>query len=91
MVHGLALLVLPLLYRASMIGWRSFQVTAYAFGVGGVVFPATLYGIALTGITKLGMVAPIGGTAFIIGWVTLAWGAFWAWKNPEPGVYTKGL
>jgi uncharacterized membrane protein YgdD (TMEM256/DUF423 family) len=32
--------------------------------------------MALTGITKLGAITPIGGLAFIIGWVLLAVAVF---------------
>jgi uncharacterized membrane protein YgdD (TMEM256/DUF423 family) len=31
--------------------------------------------LALTGETMLGAVAPIGGTAFIAGWLALVWGS----------------
>ena len=41
------------------------------FMVGILVFCGVLYTICLTGITKLGMVAPIGGLSFMIGWLLL--------------------
>jgi len=47
---------------------------------GVILFCGSLYLIALTGITKLGMVTPIGGVCFISGWV------FWLialLKNPD--------
>ena len=36
-------------------------------------FALTLYGLALGGPRWLGALAPIGGSAMILGWLTLAW------------------
>lgn len=36
-----------------------------------IIFSGSLYLIALTGITKLGMITPIGGTLFLIAWLYL--------------------
>lgn len=38
-------------------------------------FSGSLYALALTGEKWLGAIAPIGGTAFILGWATFAWAA----------------
>tara|TARA_Y100000591_G_C21263327_1_gene419285 strand:+ start:100 stop:468 length:369 start_codon:yes stop_codon:yes gene_type:complete len=40
--------------------------------VGILLFSGSLYLISLKGYTILGMITPIGGTAFIISWVLLA-------------------
>ena len=37
-------------------------------------FSGSLYALVLTGVTKLGMVTPIGGVLFIVGWGALAVG-----------------
>lgn len=34
-----------------------------------IIFPGTLYLLCLTGISWLGAITPIGGVAFILGWV----------------------
>ena len=39
-----------------------------------VLFSGSLYVMAVTGVTKLGMVTPLGGVAFIAGWAMLAFG-----------------
>lgn len=39
--------------------------------VGALVFSGALYVLALTGERWLGAVAPIGGTAMIVGWALL--------------------
>ena len=34
-----------------------------------VLFSGSLYVMALTGVTRLGMVTPLGGVGFLVGWV----------------------
>lgn len=41
-----------------------------------VLFSGSLYVLTLTGIRGLGAITPIGGAAFILGWLLLAWGAW---------------
>jgi uncharacterized membrane protein YgdD (TMEM256/DUF423 family) len=48
------------------------RVVATLFAVGVVVFSGSLYALALTGVTTLGAITPIGGLLFMAGWVTLA-------------------
>lgn len=45
-----------------------------------VVFSGSLYLLVLSGWTWLGMVTPLGGTAFLAAWGLLAW---FAWKEAE--------
>ena len=40
--------------------------------VGILLFSGSLYLISIKGFTKLGIITPIGGTAFIVSWVLLA-------------------
>lgn len=47
----------------------------WLFLAGTVLFSGSLYGLALTGIRWLGAVTPLGGAAFLAGWLCLAWGA----------------
>lgn len=68
--HTLALLVVGLL--ALHVQPRLLSASGWAFTVGILIFSGSLYVMALTGITKLGMITPIGGLAFIAGWVMLA-------------------
>lgn len=51
---------------------------AYAFILGIILFSGSLYLYVFTGITKIAMITPLGGTAFIIAWGLLAWGI---WKT----------
>ncbi|MFC4600490.1 DUF423 domain-containing protein [Cohnella hongkongensis] len=40
--------------------------------VGIVIFSGSLYALALSGVKMLGAITPIGGVAFIAGWICLA-------------------
>lgn len=62
-VHGLGMFGIAL---------TSPRALAYWFFLAGIVlFSGSLYVLALTNITKLGMITPFGGVAFLIGWA--AW------------------
>jgi uncharacterized membrane protein YgdD (TMEM256/DUF423 family) len=52
-----------------------FAVGAWLFAAGIVVFSGSLYVLALTGVRWLGAVTPLGGLAFLAGWLCLTWGA----------------
>ncbi|HUQ11697.1 MAG TPA: DUF423 domain-containing protein [Steroidobacteraceae bacterium] len=54
---------------------RVFAVAGWLFVAGIVVFSGSLYLLALTGLRGLGAATPIGGLAFLGGWLCLAWGA----------------
>jgi uncharacterized membrane protein YgdD (TMEM256/DUF423 family) len=47
----------------------------WLFLVGIALFSGSLYTMALTGIRKLGAVTPLGGLAFLAGWVALGYSA----------------
>lgn len=47
-----------------LAGWLMFA--------GILIFSGSLYVLSTTGITKLGMITPIGGLAFLAAWVLLA-------------------
>ena len=61
---------------------RGFRFAAAAFCVGIVLFSGSLYGIALAGAGWLGPVTPIGGMAFIGGWIGMGVGG-WALRDPS--------
>ena len=47
----------------------------WLFVVGIAVFSGSLYVLAITGVTWLGAITPIGGVGFIVGWMLLAYSA----------------
>jgi uncharacterized membrane protein YgdD (TMEM256/DUF423 family) len=50
----------------------------WLFVAGTLLFSGSLYALALSGLRWLGAVAPIGGVAFLAGWICLALAARWA-------------
>lgn len=75
--HALALLAAGLLniHASNGPGSRWLSTSAWCFFAGVLVFSGSLYMMAFTGITKLGMITPIGGALLIAGWLCMAWGA----------------
>jgi uncharacterized membrane protein YgdD (TMEM256/DUF423 family) len=74
MYHALALLAVAFV---SMHGaGRPANGAGWCFVVGIVLFSGSLYTLALTGVTRLGMITPFGGTLFIIGWALLVWAGY---------------
>ena len=73
MVHALALLAVGL--WTARLPSPATTVAGWAFTAGTIVFSGSLYTLALTGATQLGMVTPFGGAAFLVGWLALAAGA----------------
>ena len=70
MYHALALLA---------VGWAATRwpgswvgAAGWLFLAGIVVFSGSLYLMTLTGARWLGAITPLGGLAFILGWVSLA-------------------
>jgi uncharacterized membrane protein YgdD (TMEM256/DUF423 family) len=51
-------------------------IAGWSFIAGILIFSGSLYALALTGVTMLGAITPIGGLAFLAGWVALAIAAF---------------
>ncbi|WP_434606572.1 DUF423 domain-containing protein [Pseudomonas sp. R1-7] len=74
LVHTLALLGVALL--ATHIPGRIVTWAGISFVVGILLFSGSLYLLTLTGITKLGMITPLGGVAFLIGWLCLGLAAW---------------
>jgi uncharacterized membrane protein YgdD (TMEM256/DUF423 family) len=73
MYHALALLAAA----SAWARWptRIFAASGWLFVAGIVVFSGSLYLLALTGIRGFGAVTPLGGLAFLGGWLCLAVGA----------------
>lgn len=77
MYHALALLLVAiLLTQIELPNPQTLVVSGVAFIVGIVLFSGSLYALSLTGIQELGILTPIGGIVFIVGWGCLAAAAF---------------
>ena len=70
--HALALLVVAGMLER--LRHPAVVRAAWGFLAGTVLFSGSLYTLALTGHRWLGAVTPLGGAAFIAGWLSLAWG-----------------
>ena len=70
LVHVLALLATAWASERWAGGWT--QAAGWLFVIGIAVFSGSLYVLVLTGQRWLGAITPIGGVAFIAGWIALA-------------------
>lgn len=69
-LHTIALLGLMSLPDQLMDTGRQ-QLAAKSWLLGILLFSGSLYTLVFTGITALGMITPVGGLAFIVGWLLL--------------------
>lgn len=73
--HALGLVVLGSVAKSTkpspLLLWSAVTMLA-----GIVLFSGSLYLLTLTNLRWLGMIAPFGGTAFIIAWLLLAMGVW---------------
>jgi len=72
MYHALALLMVALLLSRAEASQTFIIAAGWAFVAGIAIFSGSLYALSLTDIKWLGAIAPLGGTALIIGWICLA-------------------
>lgn len=72
MFHAVGLMVVGILMSSSLIGTLgSLSWAGYLMLAGIIIFSGSLYVLSLTGISILGAITPIGGVAFIAGWIML--------------------
>jgi len=67
---------LALLGAGALIAWRprrTLTVAVLAWTAGIVLFCGTLYLLAFTGATALGLGAAAGGIALLVGWGAIVW------------------
>ena len=69
MFHALGILIVALINNLFLD--CSFNIIIYLFAIGIILFSGSLYILAITKIKWLGMITPIGGMLFIIGWLIL--------------------
>jgi uncharacterized membrane protein YgdD (TMEM256/DUF423 family) len=70
LVHALAMGLAALAARGRAA--RLASLAAALFLAGTLLFSGSLYVLAFTGVTALGMITPLGGLSFIAGWIALA-------------------
>ena len=74
LIHALALLAVA--WATTRWASAAIHAAGWLFLVGVLLFSGSLYAMCLTGVRELGAITPIGGAAFIMGWLLLAWGAW---------------
>jgi len=73
MYHALALLTVAwAVERAPAAPSAPAQWAGWLFVAGTVIFSGSLYALSLTGVRWLGAITPLGGLAFMAGWLSLA-------------------
>ena len=71
--HALAILAVGVLLSSKPS--RILERAAGLFAVGVVIFSGSLYVLAISGLTWLGAVTPLGGLCFLAGWALLGVGS----------------
>lgn len=79
--HALAMLGVCALTASKMLNGKLAVAALWLYLAGSLLFPGALYSLALGGPRWFGAVAPVGGLAFIAGWVLMAAAAL---KRPTP-------
>ena len=74
MYHALALLAAG--WACARWPGKLVHASGWLFVAGTLLFSGSLYALSLTGERWLGAVTPLGGVAFLAGWLCLAWGAW---------------
>ena len=70
MFHAFALILVGILLL--LLNSRKLLLLAgFAFLIGTIFFSGSLYTIALISVRNLGLITPIGGLFFIVGWLLL--------------------
>ena len=71
MYHALAIIAVAWAINTWPAQSKLLGVGGWLFFVGIVLFSGSLYILVLSGIRQLGAVTPIGGVAFVAGWLCL--------------------
>jgi uncharacterized membrane protein YgdD (TMEM256/DUF423 family) len=71
MYHALALLLIGVLANTATTFRPLLKASTWCFVIGVLIFSATLYALALSGLKILGAITPLGGLLLLIGWLCL--------------------
>lgn len=72
-IHALGVLIVSLMPKALGIGSHAASWVCGLLLAGILIFSGSLYALAMSGARALGAITPLGGLAFIAGWLLLAW------------------
>lgn len=74
LIHALGLLAVA--WATTRWPGRATNMAGWLLLAGIVLFSGSLYALSMSGVRALGAITPLGGVAFIAGWIALAW-AVW--------------
>ena len=74
LIHGLALFVVA--WLASRTDHATVTAAGWFFVAGILLFSGSLYALSITGVRILGAITPLGGLAFLAGWLCLLFTRF---------------
>lgn len=69
MYHSLALILVSLLTGSKKSKW--LLRSGWFFVAGTIIFSGSLYALCFTGVKWMGAITPLGGLAFLSGWLCL--------------------
>jgi len=75
LVHALGLILVGILVQL-LPGHPQFVTAGWFLLAGMLIFSGSLYLLVLSGYKPLGMITPLGGVSFLVGWLLLAVAAF---------------
>ena len=74
MAHAFALLAVA--WASTRWPGTLVNLSGWLFVAGTVLFSGSLYALSLSGVRWLGAITPLGGVAWLVAWLCLAWAAW---------------
>lgn len=75
LIHAVMLVLVAVLH-GKIPSHPAMTRAGYFFLAGILLFSGSLYILAILNIGIMGAIAPLGGTSLILGWGSIAWGAY---------------
>ena len=75
LIHAVMLVLVAVLHGKAPTH-SAMTRAGYFFLAGILLFSGSLYILAILNIGIMGAIAPLGGTSLILGWGSIAWGAY---------------
>ena len=79
MYHAFALCIVS--WAIDRYPEQRLEKAGWLFTIGILLFSGSLYVVSLAGIRWMGVVTPIGGLAFLVGWILFGWRI---WRDALP-------
>jgi uncharacterized membrane protein YgdD (TMEM256/DUF423 family) len=74
MYHSFGLIIVALISSQELN--KSLKIAGWCFLIGIILFSGSLYLIVFTGLRGFGVITPVGGVAFVLGWIGLTFSGF---------------